>query len=136
MDEEAYTNVQDVSPCYRISSDGFLLHETVATYLQQVKLQARDLKRFGLTKPKAMPDDLELTIYGGGALIFDESGRLKYHVRNRIRSAGRQNDRLDYLWRSGGFNTRKSFAALHLDRILSGRTKREPEFREEDEHAG
>jgi hypothetical protein len=34
VDEDAYTNVHDVMPCYCVSSDGFLLHETVATYTQ------------------------------------------------------------------------------------------------------
>src|SRR5262249_37763121 len=28
VDEEAYTNVEGVVPCYRVSSDGFVLHET------------------------------------------------------------------------------------------------------------
>lgn len=132
VDEDAYTSVQSVAPCYRVSSDGFLLHETVATYTQQVRMTAGDLRRFGLTKPKDMPSDVDLTIYGGGALIFDESGRLKYHVRNRLRSAERQNSRLDYLWQTGGFASRKSFGAMHLERILGGHTRIEPEVQEDE----
>jgi hypothetical protein len=120
VDEDAYTRVVDVMPCYRVGSDGFLLHETVAVYSQQVRMQARDLKKFGLTMPDGMPADLDLTIFGGGALILDESGRLKYHVRNRIRSAERQNPRLEYLWTHGGFSGAKSFGLLHLERVLGG----------------
>jgi hypothetical protein len=111
-----------VNPCYRVSSDGFLLHETVATYSQQVRLQASDLAQFGLRKPHGMPADQDLTIYGGGALIFDEAGRLKYHVRNRIGTQTRQNQRLEYLWKTGAFNTKMSFSAMHLDAILHGET--------------
>ena len=120
VDEDAYTRVEDVMPCYRVGTDGFLLHETVAVYSQQVRMQARDLKRFGLARPDGMPADLDLPIFGGGTLIFDESGRLKYHVRNRIRSAGRQNPRLEYLWTHGGFSGSKAFGSLHLERLLGG----------------
>jgi hypothetical protein len=127
VDEDAYTNVEGVVPCYRVSSDGFVLHETVATYSQQVRMQANELESFGLKQPDTMPDDQDLTIYGGGALIFDESGRLKYHVRNRIRSAERQNPRLEYLWESGEMNTRMAFGALHLDRVLHGQSTHESE---------
>ena len=72
-----------------------------------------------------------------GTLILDESGRLKYHVRNRIRSAERQNPRLDYLWTHGGFSGGKAFALLHLERVLRGDVTGEAEApsREED-HAG
>lgn len=118
IDESAYTKVEAVWPCYRVGSDGFLLRETVAVYSQQIKLEARELSKLGLRKPPDMQDDLQLTIYGGGTLIFDESGRLKYHVRNRIRNAKRQNPRLQYLWKQGSLNSRKSFAALHLERVL------------------
>jgi hypothetical protein len=135
VDEDAYTSVQTVAPCYRVSSDGFLLHETVATYTQQVRMKASELKSYGLKRPEEMPLDLELTIYGGGSLIFDESGRLKYHVRNRLRSAERQNPRLKYLWETGGFNTRKAFGALHLERILGGHTRAEPQSHAEESHA-
>jgi len=41
-------------------------------------------------------------------------------VRNRIRSARRQNARLRYLWRTGGFNKRTDFGGQHLDRVLRG----------------
>jgi hypothetical protein len=118
VDEAAYTTVEDVMPRYRVGSDGFKLHETVAVYSQQVRMQARDLKKFGLTKPDGMPADLDLTIYGGGSLILDEWGKLKYHVRNRISSAERQNPRLQYLWTHGGFSGTRAFALLHLERVL------------------
>ena len=118
VDEAAYTTVEDVMPRYRVGSDGFKLHETVAVYSQQVRMQARDLKKFGLAKPEGMPADFDLTIYGGGSLILDEWGKLKYHVRNRISSAERQNPRLQYLWTHGGFSRTRAFALLHLERVL------------------
>lgn len=136
VDENAYTRVEDVLPCYRITSDGFLLHETVAVYSQQVRMQARKLRSFGLKKPRGMPEDMDLTIYGGGTLILDESGRLKYHVRNRIRNAERQNPRLEYLWNTGGFSARKAFGSLHLERVLRGHTIGESEADSREEEHG
>jgi hypothetical protein len=118
IDEAAYTKVESVWPCYRSASDGFFLRETVAVYSQRINLAADELRQLGLKKPKDMPDDLPLTIYGGGTLIFDESGRLKYHVRNRVRNADRQNPRLEYLWKHGSLTGTKSFAAMHLERVL------------------
>jgi hypothetical protein len=136
IDVDAYTNVTSVDPCYRISTDGFMLHETVATYSQQVRMKAGDLKGFGLKRPKGMPTDQELTVYGGGTLIFDEAGQLKYHVRNRIRSASRQNPRLEYLWKTGGFSTKMSFSAMHLASILRGEAGRESSRDGKDEENG
>ena len=118
LDESAYTKVEAVWPCYRVAADGFFLRETVAVYSQQIRLEARELHELGLTKPKGMPDDQQLTIYGGGTVVFDESGRLKYHIRNRIRNEKRQNPRLQYLWENGSLNGRKSFAQLHMERVL------------------
>jgi hypothetical protein len=39
-------------------------------------------------------------VYGGGILIFDEFGRVKYFVCNNV-FAKRQNQRLAYLWKEG-----------------------------------
>ena len=138
VDERAYTKVEAVWPCYRVGSDGFFLRETVAVYSQQIRLQARELGKLGLNKPRDMPDDLELTIYGGGTLIFGESGTLKYHVRNRIGSANRQNARLKYLWKEGSLKGKKSFAALHLERVLRHDVAAPPDVHseEDDDHAG
>ena len=40
-------------------------------------------------------------VYGGGVLIFDEYGRLKYHVHNDVFGETRQAQRLKYLWETG-----------------------------------
>jgi hypothetical protein len=45
-------------------------------------------------------DEFVTAVYGGGVLIFDEYGRLKYHVHNRI-FGSRQKERLRYLWEAG-----------------------------------
>jgi len=96
--EGADTYVQSVRPAMRVGRDGFVLRETVAEYIQRMRLSASSLKSLALRTPKGMPADHPVTLWGGGALIFDEFGRLKVHVRNRIDNAERQNRRLAYLW--------------------------------------
>jgi hypothetical protein len=128
LHEQAYTKVISVRPCLRTGPDGFVLRETVAEYIQMITLQAQELQYFDppVGKPSAMSPDQEVTIYGGGALIFDEYGRLKYHVFNRLSNATRQTPRLKYLWQCGYFDTAAAadggFSQLHLDRALNKRS--------------
>jgi hypothetical protein len=122
--QQGYTRVLSVRPCMRQGPDGFILRETVAEYLQVIKLRAGDLssirtrkkkKRIVIRKPTGMPDEQELFLYGGGTLIFDEYGRLKYHVYTSTVSA-KQTDRLDYLWRNGFYSTLQ-IPQLHFARM-------------------
>jgi hypothetical protein len=59
-------------------------------------------------------------LYGGGVLVFDEFGRLKYHIHNRV-FGSRQSARLAYLWEAGLLRTRardaQRFAATRLSAI-------------------
>lgn len=129
LHEQAYTKVISVRPCMRIGPDGFALRETVAEYIQMMTIQAQELQYFDppIGKPEGLLGSREVTIYGGGALIFDEYGRLKYHVNNRVGNVARQTPRLKYLWKCGYFDvanqTRNAFARLHLNRTLNLRTR-------------
>ena len=85
LDEGAYTEVLSVRPCTRVDpDDGFTLHETVAEYVQIRRLRADELKLVKVRRPDGMPADTDVTLYGGGALIFDEFGHLKYHVAKSV----------------------------------------------------
>jgi hypothetical protein len=126
LEDQAYTKVISVRPCLRIGLDGFALRETVAEYIQMVTLQAQELQLYfdpPIGKPDAMPAEQEVTLYGGGTLIFDEYGKLKYHVFNRLNNSIRQTPRLKYLWKCGYFQdpdaAQNAFARLHLRRALN-----------------
>jgi hypothetical protein len=103
---EVFSEVQSVRPCLRVGPDGFILHETVAEFVQQIRLKAEELKSFGegIAKPEWMPDSHEVRLFGGGTLIFDEYGRLKYFLHNSIDNPVRQAARLAYLWPAGAFD--------------------------------
>jgi hypothetical protein len=108
-----YARVLSVRPCLRVGPDGFFLHETVAEYMQEVKLKARELRQVidrwpgrlkRVKKPAEMPADQEVILRGGGTLIFDEYGRLKFNITNRLDDADRQTRRLQHLWDYGHFS--------------------------------
>lgn len=119
--EDGYTRILSVRPSMRVGADGFVLHETVAEYLQVLQVRAGDLGALGLRKPDDMPDTQPLDLYGGGSLIFGEYGQLKYHVYNTLLGS-KQSDRIDYLWRSGQLAAARAtpFAALHRLRSIGG----------------
>ena len=94
-----YTRVMTVRPCVRVAPDGFVLRETVAEYEQMMETRARDLPRLGLDKPR-VPDNVPLRLHGGGTLIFDEFGKLKFNIHKRLISP-RQPAKFEYLWKQG-----------------------------------
>jgi len=118
--ENIYTQVLSVRPCVRIGPDGFYLQETVAEYVQLADLNAAELGRMRIGTPKNLPSETQLRLSAGGILIFDEFGRLKFHIANRLNSSEHQQQRLEYLVKRGGYlkgerRTRHSanFAELH-----------------------
>ena len=122
LSEDAYTRVESLRPCLRIApDDGFPLRETVAECTQILNLEARELKRVRLEKPEGMPDDTPLKLSGGITLIFDEFGRLKFAIGNRLDS-GRQQTRLQHLWDVGHYRRsqsgRRQFSAMHRARAM------------------
>src|SRR6185295_11429909 len=106
--------------------DGFLLRETVAEYHQILNVVASELKHLGIKRPREIPPSQQVTLYGGGTLIFDDFGRLKFHIRNRLLNPERQTQRLKYLWEFGQFAEQilervarraNTFARMHLRRF-------------------
>ena len=119
LDPGAFTRVTSVRPCTRVGRDGFVLRETVCEYEQTLECLASELPDLDIRRPAGMPGTQKLRLYGGGVLIFDEYGRVKFHVSNRFKSA-RQTNRLKYLWEYGFFTpasaARLRFSSLHRQR--------------------
>jgi hypothetical protein len=120
LDERAYAQVESVRPCLRIGPDGFAVRETVAEYVEMVTLRADELSNFNISPPEDMPNNQEVTLYGGGTLIFDEYGRLKFQIRRRVFSEN-QTEKLQELWDNGYFSTDRSlrktaFSQMHKQR--------------------
>ena len=63
-----------------------------------------------------------LTAYGGGVVILDQYGQVKYHICNRVFDGRRQRARAEYLMDTGQLSAperpdRLQFAVLHLERM-------------------
>ena len=105
IDERGYVEVESVRPAMRVGPDGFVLRETVAEYIQMLTLSAEEFRKMRIAVHPEVPAEQRIRIYGGGTLIFDEYGQLKYHIAKYLaRDAvdiARQTDRLDHLWRCG-----------------------------------
>ena len=124
---DTYTRVMSVRPCVRVGPDGFVLRETVAEWEQMMDVRAADLKRLGLRAPKGMPRSTPIRLHGGGTLIFDDFGKLKFNVHKRLIGSGQQR-KLDDVWAQGSFRTDETelragapggyFADLHRQRAL------------------
>ncbi len=119
--DNAFTMVESVRPVVRVAPDGFVLREVVVEYFQLLTVRADELRQIRLRKPDGMPDWQNVRLYGGGTLIFDEFGHLKFDIANRLDSK-RQNERLNELWQRGAFRrefeTERHFARLHRERAL------------------
>src|SRR5688572_13267372 len=123
LDARGQTRVNAVRPAMRVGPDGLMLRETVVEYVQQVRMFGAEVTAIlGCPRPPGMPTTQALSAYGGGTLIFDQYGQVKYHIDHGLRDPRRQQERLDYLWTSGFFDarddSRSRFAALHRRRAL------------------
>lgn len=112
---EYYLTVEDVQPCTRVGPDGFVVREVVVTYIQMLDGTIAELAALARAAGAslALPPDVDpatkLQMLGGGALIFDEYGRAKYHHRKPLLDWDRQSRRLAYLAHHGLADTRGRF---------------------------
>ncbi len=105
--DDVYTRVLNVKPCLRISPEGFPLRETVVQYVQIADIEARELwRRFRVKRPTGdglpMTPSTRVELHGGGTLVFDQYGRLKFNITTPVDGED-QSQRLAYLWQRGYF---------------------------------
>lgn len=120
IDTTALTRVYFVRPCIRMGLDRFVVQETVAEYMQTIDFGTRELSKLGVRRSANLPRGQKIRLYGGGTLIFDEFGRLKFHIGTGVRSR-RQAARIRSLADGGYFlapsqQDRRPFASLHRSR--------------------
>jgi hypothetical protein len=122
----AYTRVESVRPVTRIGPDGFVSRETVTEYTQRLTVLADRLQTLGITQPSGIDDATPVTLWGGGTLILDEYGRVKYHIRKQLLNRKLQSKRLQYQAENGllaaSDRTGSAFGRRHLARSLGART--------------
>ena len=107
-----YAHVDGVRPSVRIGPSGFVVAEWLVDYVQELIVTCAELETIarqdlpGFKAPSHVPQDTKIKIYGGGTLVFDEFGGLKYHQEKRLDDWPRQQRRLEFLVRQGMWDTR------------------------------
>jgi len=121
LNDSAFTTVVSIRPVRRVGPSGFILRETVVEYMQLLDVAADELPDFKVGRPEGLNDWQTLRLQGGGTLIFDDYGRLKYHIGSSLLGQ-RQGERLEELQRRGllarGRGAGRSIASLHRARAL------------------
>jgi hypothetical protein len=116
--------VESVSGSVRQSPDGFFLRETIVAYVQTADIFGAAVESvLGCKRPEGMTTQEKIRAFGGGVLVFDQYGQVKYHIAHPLKDGPRQRRRLDYLMAHGGTGPqrldRDRFAALHRARAES-----------------
>jgi hypothetical protein len=132
LEPDYYAAVDDLRPSIRVSPEGFLLQEVVATYRQMLNGSVAEIsgvKRRMTGEDLKVPEGLDPTtriqIHGGASIVFDQFGRAKHQLSKPIFAWLRQERRLEYLVKNRivdrrgqyGFSTGvaqgQKFAVLH-----------------------
>jgi hypothetical protein len=121
IDARSTIKVGAVRPSQRQSPDGFTVRETVCTYVQVAKIFGAEVKSvLGVERPPELETTRALTVFGGGTIIFDQYGRIKYHIAHPLNDGARQAKRLASLGEieavETAFDRRNRFALLHSQR--------------------
>lgn len=129
-----YYQVARLTPA-ELAQKGIKLPQEYLAELQHARAarQARreeSLRAFAdaLDAQEESESDAVTPVYGGGVLIFDEYGKLKYHVHNDV-FGSRQTKRLQHLWDAGLLRASaegarfspERLAALHRQRAIGAR---------------
>ena len=123
LSERAYTEVISIDTAERAGPDGISVSETICQYSQRADLFGAEVKTvLGARLPPGLTTTTHLTAYGGGVLVLDQYGQVKYHIANPLNGGKRQSQRLATLAESGGLDARAAggrmrFALCHLDRM-------------------
>lgn len=127
LQDDAFTKIVSVRPVVREGPDGFRVRETVVEYLQILHTLASGLTALGIDRPEGMRTSEFIRLRGGGTLIFNDYGKLKYHIATSVVS-NRQTERLKSLWDMGAFETEASgesdFSRLHRARAIGHSSRR------------
>lgn len=120
LSADALTVVNFVRPSVRKGPEGFILRETIVEYLQLMDVTGGDLKALKIKKPAGMAASEPVRLLGGGTLVFNDYGGLKFHIGSGVLSK-KQNDRVQTSFNAGPeAMAARRFEALHRQRILGG----------------
>jgi hypothetical protein len=123
VDPRFYLNIENVRPSVRIGPRGFVVAETVVDYVQELILSVAEfnaicaLEAPRFAAPPNIPPKTQLKLWGGGTIIFDEFGALKYQHAKPLADWKRQAARLAYLVDRGWWDTKGRIGFAYGDSL-------------------
>jgi hypothetical protein len=96
-----HTEVEFLRPSVRIGPDGLLVSELIVGYTQTVQLTAAEGREAGIEIAADVDNTVQLQLWGGGVVVFDQFGRAKLHQRKLLEDWPRQSRRIAQLRREG-----------------------------------
>lgn len=120
---DVHLRVERVLAATRTGPDGLVVEEIIADYTQTAAAQLGDLPE-DIRRGVRCDDDVEVQMWGGGVIVFDQFGTPRHHVTKNIchtpEDRERQRQRLTYLAANGitdkrgrlGFSTGRTEAAM------------------------
>lgn len=121
LDDRGYLMVTSVRPSSRQGPDGFILKETICEYVQMIDIFGAEVESvLKFKRPEGMSSKDRYRAYGGGVLVFDQYGQIKFHIEQRLDNIKAQSSRLNFLLENGYLNQttddRNQFAMMHRKR--------------------
>ncbi len=127
VSERGYTEIVSIESSSRLGPDGMLLQETICQYVQLVRIygaESQSILGFTLNKQlkqSGVTTKTRIDAFGGGVIILDQYGQVKYHIANRLKDGKRQEARIEYLQETGqlagGSPNRMRFALTHQKKM-------------------
>jgi hypothetical protein len=122
--DRGHTQVQSIDAALRIDPDGIPFRETICQYVQIGHFFGSELmSECGIKPlPEGFTTRTRAELFGGGVVVFDQYGRVKYHICNGLLDGARQVRRLEYLRDTGQLRmprdeARMRFSSMHLARM-------------------
>ncbi len=117
IDPTYYLHIENVRPAIRTGPRGFVVSEVVVDYVQELIVSRAEFEKLAaptqpgqptvaLPSTEILPSETKLKLYGGGTIIFDEFGAVKYQRFKRLDDWTRQGRRLQYLVERGLWDTK------------------------------
>jgi len=122
ISDRGYIEVVSVDRSIRLGPDGIWLRETICQYVETAHIFGAETEAvLGAKRPEGVSSKDHIEAFGGGVIVLDQYGRVKYHIANPLRGGKRQADRIAYLSNQGLLRKqadgRSRFASLHLKRM-------------------
>lgn len=121
--DRGYAEVISIDPASRIGPDGIALHETICQYVERIDIFGAEFKSaLHADRPDGMRSNDRFTAFGGGVLVLDQYGLVKFHIANPLKDGPRQRRRGQYLVDTGQVGRtegpdRLKFALMHQERM-------------------